>query len=120
MGTSSLSAIRYLLNVDCRPTSSGTAIVEVGQLRRYDRPQPSMEGYEQLRPSWTEPPQADSDAPMANWPVATEVVFRATDLQSPPSLASGSKVVSDEPPELPIFYSPVLYRSTALVHEMSG
>jgi hypothetical protein len=74
MGTSSLSAIRYLLNVDCRPTSSGTAIVEVGQLRRYDRPQPSMEGYEQLRPSWTEPPQTDSASPMASCPVATEVV----------------------------------------------
>jgi hypothetical protein len=74
MGTSSLSAIRYLLNVDCRPTSSGTAIVEAGALRRYDRPQPSMEGYEQLRPSWTERFQTDSGSRMANWPVATEVV----------------------------------------------
>ncbi len=74
MGTSSLSAIRYLLNVDCRPTSSEAAAVEIGELRRYDRPQPSMEGYEQLRPSWAETPQTDSASPMANWPVATEVV----------------------------------------------
>jgi transposase len=74
MGTSSLSAIRYLLNVDCRQTSSGAAAVEIGELSRYDRPQPSMEGYEQLRPSWAEAPQTDSASRMAKWPVATEVV----------------------------------------------
>ena len=74
MGTSSLSAIRYLLNVDCRQASSDAAIVEVGELRRYDRPQPSMEAYEQLRPNWAETPQTDSGSRMANWPVATEVV----------------------------------------------
>ena len=74
MGTSSLSAIRYLLNVDCRQTSSDAAIVEIGELSRYDRPQPSMEGYEQLRPSWAETPQPDSPSRMAIFPVATEVV----------------------------------------------
>jgi hypothetical protein len=74
MGTSSLSAIRYLLNVDCRQTSSEAEAVEVGELRRYDRPQPSMEGYEQLRPSWAETSQTDSASRMAKWPVATEVV----------------------------------------------
>jgi hypothetical protein len=40
----------------------------------YDRPQPSMDGYEQLRPSWTEPPQTDSTSPLGSWPVAAEVV----------------------------------------------
>ena len=74
MGTSSLSAIRYLLNVDCRPAASETAAVEIDALRRYDRPQPSMEAYEQLRPNWRETAQADSGSRMADWPVATEVV----------------------------------------------
>ncbi len=36
-----------------------TPEVEADALRRYDRPLPSMEAYEQLRP---------------NWPLATEVV----------------------------------------------
>lgn len=74
MGTSSLSAIRYLLSLDCQQAFSDPANVEVGALCRYDRPQPSMEGYEQLRPSWTETSQTDSTPRMANWPVATEVV----------------------------------------------
>ena len=74
MGTSSLSAIRYLLNVDCRQASFDAAAVEIGELSRYDRPQPSMEGYEQLRPNWAEAPQTDSASRMAKWPVATEVV----------------------------------------------
>jgi transposase len=74
MGTSSLSAVRYLLNVDCKPALAETASVEIDALRRYDRPQPSMEAYEQLRPNWTETAQADSGSRMADWPVATEVV----------------------------------------------
>jgi hypothetical protein len=74
LGTSSLSAIRYLLNVDCRPATLEAPAVEAGELRRYDRPQPSMEAYEQLRPNWTEPLQTDSGSRIANWPVATEVV----------------------------------------------
>jgi len=74
MGTSSLSAIRYLLSVDCRPAVPETASVEIDALRRYDRPQPSMEAYEQLRPNWTETVQADSGPRMADWPVAAEVV----------------------------------------------
>ena len=74
MGTSSLSTVRYLLSADGWPASPETAPVEVGDLHRYDRPQPSMEGYEQLRPSWTETQPADSAARMASLPVATEVV----------------------------------------------
>jgi transposase len=74
MGASSLSAIRYLLNVDCQSATSVTVAVDAGELRRYDRPQPSMDAYEQLRPSWIEPPQIDSASRIADWPVATEVV----------------------------------------------
>jgi hypothetical protein len=74
MGTSSLSAIRYLLSVDCRPATPEALAVEIGELQRYDRPQPSMEAYEQLRPNWAEPPQTDSSSRIADWPVATEVV----------------------------------------------
>jgi hypothetical protein len=74
MGASSLSAIRYLLSVDCRPVTAKALAVEIGELQRYDRPQPSMEAYEQLRPSWIEPPRIDQDQPSANWPVATEVI----------------------------------------------
>jgi len=54
MGTASLSTIRYLLSVDCRQTDFEAAAVEIGELRRYDRPLPSMDAYEQLRPSWAE------------------------------------------------------------------
>ena len=74
LGASSLSAVRYLLNVDCRPATPEVPAVEAGELRRYDRPQPSMEAYEQLRPNWTEPSQTDSGSRIADWPVATEVV----------------------------------------------
>ena len=67
MGAANLSAIRYLLHVDCKPASADAvmdaATVEIGKLRRYDRPQPSTEAYEQLLTSWTGtavawPPQA--------------------------------------------------------------
>jgi transposase len=75
LGTSSLSAIRYLLNVDCKPTATDVPSVEAGELRRYDRPQPSMDVYEQLRPNWTKPSQAGSSLPIADWPAATEVIL---------------------------------------------
>jgi hypothetical protein len=74
LGSSSLSAVRYLLNVDCRPAMPDTSAVDAGELHRYDRPQPSMDAYEQLRPSWTAPPQTDSGSRIADWMVATEVV----------------------------------------------
>jgi len=45
--------------VDCGQNNTPTPEVEADALRRYDRPLPSMEAYEQLRP---------------NWPLATEVV----------------------------------------------
>ena len=74
MGSSSRSTVRYLLRADDWPPSPETAAVEVGDLRRYDRPQPSMEVYEQLRPNWAQTSRTDAGSPMANWPVATEVV----------------------------------------------
>jgi transposase len=74
LGASSLSAVRYLLNVDCKPTPADVPSVETGELHRYDRPQPSMEAYEQLRPNWTETSPAEPGSPIADWPVATEVL----------------------------------------------
>jgi len=74
MGAPSLSVIRYLLNVDSRPAASEPAVIELDALRRYDRPQPTMDAYEQLRPTWTETPQQDAVSRVANLPVATEVV----------------------------------------------
>jgi len=75
MGTSSLSAIRYLLNVDCKPTANGSSFRGGCELHRYDRPQPSMDAYEQLRPNWAALPQAVSSLPIADWPAATEVIL---------------------------------------------
>jgi len=53
MGCVNLGAIRYLLNVDCQQPATQTPVVEADALRRYDRPLPSMEAYEQLRPNWS-------------------------------------------------------------------
>jgi hypothetical protein len=53
MGCANLGAIRYLLNVDCQQPATQAPVVEADALRRYDRPLPSMEAYEQLRPNWS-------------------------------------------------------------------
>jgi hypothetical protein len=53
MGCINLGAIRYLLNVDCQQPATQPPVVEADALRRYDRPLPSMEAYEQLRPNWS-------------------------------------------------------------------
>jgi len=48
-----VGSIRYLLNgtnLEQRP--AGVA-VDIGALSKYDRPQPSLEAYERLRPNWT-------------------------------------------------------------------
>jgi len=50
LGCWNVGAIRYLLNIDNlepRPTAKP---VDIGMLSRYDRPQPSLEDYERLRP----------------------------------------------------------------------
>jgi hypothetical protein len=52
LGCSNVGAIRYLLNVnnlEQRPTAKP---VDIGALSRYDRPQPSLDDYERLRPNW--------------------------------------------------------------------
>ena len=53
MGCANLSAARYLLRVDHRETTSAPDAVDIGVLRRYDRPRPKLDAYEQLRPGWT-------------------------------------------------------------------
>ncbi|MGA1998297.1 MAG: IS21-like element helper ATPase IstB [Bryobacteraceae bacterium] len=52
LGCSNVGAIRYLLNVHTleeRPTAKP---IDIGALSRYDRPQPSLDNYERLRPNW--------------------------------------------------------------------
>jgi hypothetical protein len=52
LGCSNVGAVRYLLNVhklEQRPTAKP---VDIGALSRYDRPQPSLDDYERLRPNW--------------------------------------------------------------------
>ena len=52
LGCSNVGSIRYLLNVnnlEGRPTAKP---VDIGALSRYDRPQPSLDNYERLRPNW--------------------------------------------------------------------
>ena len=59
LGCSNVGVIRYLLNVDNleqRPTAKP---VDIGMLSRYDRPQPSLDGYEQLRPGLLGSPAAE-------------------------------------------------------------
>jgi hypothetical protein len=53
MGCANLGAILYLLPVDCQQPATQPPVVEADALRRYDRPLPSMEAYEQLRPNWS-------------------------------------------------------------------
>ena len=53
LGCSNVGSIRYLLNVnnlEGRPTAKP---VDIGVLSRYDRPQPSLDDYERLRPNWS-------------------------------------------------------------------
>jgi len=51
VGCSSLGAIRYLLNVaQLKPDPAGSPI-DIGLLSQYDRPQPTLGAYDQLRPS---------------------------------------------------------------------
>jgi len=59
LGCSNVGVIRYLLNVDNleqRPTAKP---VDIGMLSRYDRPQPSLDGYERLRPGRLGSPAAE-------------------------------------------------------------
>ena len=53
MGCANLGAVRYLLRVDHREAAPAIDAVDIGVLSRYDRPQPSLDAYEQLRPTWS-------------------------------------------------------------------
>jgi hypothetical protein len=49
-GCANVGSIRYLLNDANREQRSAAEALEIGVLSRYDRPQPSLEEYERLRP----------------------------------------------------------------------
>jgi hypothetical protein len=44
--------VRYLLNGTDQEQRPAAEVVDIGVLSRYDRPQPSLEDYERLRPNW--------------------------------------------------------------------
>jgi len=52
LGCSNVGAIRYLLNINNLEERPTAKLVDIGALSRYDRPQPSLEDYERLRPNW--------------------------------------------------------------------
>jgi len=53
LGCPSVGTIRYLLNDASLEQRPAAAAMDIGVLRRYDRPQPDLKDYEQLRPNWT-------------------------------------------------------------------
>ena len=52
LGCSNVGSIRYLLNGTNLEQRPEAAAIDIGVLSRYDRPQPSLEDYEGLRPNW--------------------------------------------------------------------
>jgi hypothetical protein len=52
LGCSDVGAVRYLLSVSGQEQPPPAAPVHIGALNRYDRPQPSLEDYDRLRPNW--------------------------------------------------------------------
>ena len=52
LGCANVGSIRYLLNDANREQRPATEALEIGVLSRYDRPQPSLEDYDRLRPNW--------------------------------------------------------------------
>ena len=52
LGCSDVGAVRYLLNVGKLQQPPPIAPVDIGALNRYDRPQPSLDDYDRLRPNW--------------------------------------------------------------------
>ena len=52
LGCSDVAAVRYLLSIaGLEQQAPAAAPVYLGALNRYDRPQPRLEDYEQLRPN---------------------------------------------------------------------
>ncbi len=58
LGCSNVGAIRYLLNVNNLAQAPTAKPVDIGVLSRYDRPQPSLDDYERLRPGYPLGPPA--------------------------------------------------------------
>ncbi len=52
LGCSDVGAIRYLLSVSGQTQQPAVTLMPIGALSRYDRPQPTLEDYERLRPTW--------------------------------------------------------------------
>ena len=52
LGCSDVAAVRYLLSVSGQERPPAAAPAQIGALNRYDRPQPSLEDYDRLRPNW--------------------------------------------------------------------
>ena len=52
LGFSDVGAVRYLLSISGQAQQPVAAPAQIGALNRYDRPQPSLEDYDQLRPTW--------------------------------------------------------------------
>jgi hypothetical protein len=51
VGCSNVAAVRYLLNINQLKQGPGAKPIDIGMLSRYDRPKPSLDAYDQLRPS---------------------------------------------------------------------
>jgi transposase len=52
IGCSNAGSIRYLLNVNGLEKGPTAKPVDIGALSRYDRPLPSLDAYDRLRPNW--------------------------------------------------------------------
>ena len=52
LGCSDVGAVRYLLSVSGQQQQRPVVPADIGALNRYDRPQPSLEDYDRLRPNW--------------------------------------------------------------------
>jgi hypothetical protein len=52
MGCSDVSAVLLLLRANPGERRGSAEAVEIGALSRYDRPQPTMENYDQLLQKW--------------------------------------------------------------------
>lgn len=52
LGCSDVGAVRYLLSVKGLEQQPPAVPIPVGALDRYDRPQPRLEDYDRLRPTW--------------------------------------------------------------------
>lgn len=53
LGCSDVGAVRYLVSLSGQEQPPAAGRVHIGALNRYDRPQPSLEDYDRLRPNWT-------------------------------------------------------------------